>query len=255
VKLFFLATLLVSTAMAQQLAPTGTLRATFLGGNPVQGRVDAKTGAVSGPVEELTRELAKKLGVPYKVTPGAGVRAVIDAVKNHTADIGFLAYDATRAAEVDFSQTYSLGFNTYMVPKNSPIKTIADADREGIRIGIAQGDAGELYLTRTLKHATLKRVPGGTMEEALRMLASGEVEAYGANKQRLTEAAAHAPEVRILDENFYGVEQSIVVAKGDAALLAAVNRFIDEARASGLIKGAIERAKLAGVEVAPPGTR
>jgi polar amino acid transport system substrate-binding protein len=255
VKRLLLTALLVSTAMAQPLAPTGTLRATFLGGNPVQGRVDAKTGAVSGPVEELTRELAKKLGVPYKITPGAGVRAVIDAVKNHTADIGFLAYDATRAAEVDFSQTYSLGFNTYMVPKNSPIQTIADADREGVRIGVAQGDAGELYLTRTLKHATLKRVAGGTMEEALRLLAAGEVEAYGANKQRLTEAAAHAPEVRILDENFYGVEQSIVVAKGDAASLAAINRFLDEARASGLIKGAIERARLAGVEVAPPNSR
>ena len=87
------------------------------------------------------------------------------------------------------------------------------------------------------------------------MLAAGEVEAYGANKQRLTEAAAHAPEVRILDENFYGVEQSIVVAKGDAASLAAINRFIDEARTSGIIKGAIERAKLAGVEVAPPKVR
>ena len=250
-----LTALLVLPAMAQQLAPTGTLRATFLGGNPVQGRVDAKTGAVSGPVEELTRELAKRLGAPYQITPGAGVRAVIDAVKNHTADVGFLAYDATRAAEVDFSQTYSLAFNTYMVPRNSPIKTIADADHEGVRIGVAQGDAGELYLTRNLKHAALKRVAGGTMEEALRMLAAGEVDAYGANKQRLTEAAAHAPGVRILDENFYGVEQCIVVAKGEAASLAAINRFIDEARASGLIQGAIERAKLAGVEVAPPNSR
>ena len=244
--------LLVWPAMAQQLAPTGTLRAAFLGGNPVQGRVDAKTGAVSGPVEELTRELAKRLGVPFAITPGAGVRAVIDSVKNHTADIGFLAFDATRAMEVDFSQPYSLGFNTYMVPANSPIRTVADADRKGVRIGIAQGDAGALYLTRTLKNAELKRVQGGTMEEALRMLAAGEVDAYGANKQRLSEAAAHAPNVRILDENFFGVEQSIVLAKGDAASLATINRFIDDARASGLIQAAIGRAKLVGVEVAPP---
>ena len=121
--------LLVWPAMAQQLAPTGTLRAAFLGGNPVQGRVDAKTGAVSGPVEELTRELAKRLGVPFAITPGAGVRAVIDSVKNHTADIGFLAFDATRAMEVDFSQPYSLGFNTYMVPANSPIRTVADREQ------------------------------------------------------------------------------------------------------------------------------
>src|SRR5712691_9235088 len=98
-KLLFLTALLVCPAMTQQLAPTGTLRATFLGGNPVQGRVDAKTGAVSGMAEELTRELAKRLGVPFAVTPSAGVRAVIDSVKNHTADIGYLAFDATRAIE------------------------------------------------------------------------------------------------------------------------------------------------------------
>jgi polar amino acid transport system substrate-binding protein len=250
-KLLFLAALVSWPAMAEGIAPTGTLRATFLGGNPVQGRVDARTGAISGPVEELTRELAKRLGVPFSITPGAGVRAVIDSVKNHTADIGFLAYDATRAAEVDFSQPYSLGFNTYMVPANSSIRTVADADRRDVRIGIAAGDAGELYLTRTLKNAELKRVQGGTMEEALRMLAAGEVEAYGANKQRLSEAAAHSPNVRILDENFYGVEQCIVVSKGDAASLSTINRFIDDARSSGLIEAAIGRAKLAGVEVAP----
>jgi polar amino acid transport system substrate-binding protein len=247
-----LATLLVLPAMAQQLAPTGTLRATFLGGNPVQGRVDAKTGAVSGPVEDLTRELAKRLGVPFAITPGAGVRAVIDAIKNHTADIGFLAYDATRAMEVDFSQPYSLGFNTYMVAANSPIRTVPDADRKGIRIGMAAGDAGELDLSRTLKNAELKRVQGGSVEEAVRMLTAGEVDAYGANKQRLSEVAARTPNVRILDDNFFGVEQSIVVAKGDAASLTVINKFIDDARSSGLIQGAISRAKLVGVEVAPP---
>jgi polar amino acid transport system substrate-binding protein len=192
----------------------------------------------------MTRELARRLGVPFTVTPAAGVRAVIDGIKNHTADIGFLAFDATRAVEVDFSQTYSLAFNTYMVPATSSIRTVPDADRAGIRIGVAAGDAGELYLTRTLKFAELKRVPGGTMEEALRMLS--------ANKQRLSEAAAHAPNVRILDDNFLGVEQAVVVAKGDTASLNTVNRFIDDVRASGLIRAAIERAKLVGVEVAPP---
>ena len=247
-----LTTLLVWPAMAQQFAPTGTLRATFLGTNPVQGRVDSTTGAVSGPAEELTRELARRLGVPFTVTPAAGVRAVIDSIKNHTADIGFLAFDATRAVEVDFSQTYSLAFNTYMVPTNSSIRTVPDADRAGIRIGVAAGDAGELYLTRTLKLAELKRVPGGTMEEALRMLSAKEVDAYAANKQRLSEAAAHAPNVRVLDDNFFGVEQAIVVAKGDTASLNTVNRFIDDARASGLIRAAIDRAKLVGVDVAPP---
>ena len=91
----FLACLLLTSALAQSpsaiLAPTGTLRAAFLGGNPVQGRVDPQTGAASGPVPDLVKELARKLGVPYKIIPAPGAAAVIDAVKSHTADIGFLA--------------------------------------------------------------------------------------------------------------------------------------------------------------------
>jgi hypothetical protein len=53
-------------AMAGALFPTGILRATFLGGNPVQGSVDPQTGSVSGPAVDLVRELARQLGVPLR---------------------------------------------------------------------------------------------------------------------------------------------------------------------------------------------
>src|SRR5579872_4395228 len=94
------------TPDVRQFAPTGTLRVAFLKDNAVQGRVDAKTGAVSGPVTDITRELARRLGVPFQITPAAGVRAVLDSVKMHTADLGFLAFDATRASEVEYTQNY-----------------------------------------------------------------------------------------------------------------------------------------------------
>jgi len=103
---------------AATLAPTGTLRAVFLGGNPVQGRVDEKTGEMSGPVPDLVRELARKLGVPFKIIPAADASVVIDALKNHTADIGFLAYDETRAREVDFGAPFMVMLNSYLVPAN-----------------------------------------------------------------------------------------------------------------------------------------
>src|SRR5262249_20126437 len=51
------------------LAPTGTLRAVFLGSNPVHGRVDGSTGVATGVVPDLVKELARKLGVPNTVTP------------------------------------------------------------------------------------------------------------------------------------------------------------------------------------------
>ena len=87
------------------------------------------------------------------------------------------------------------------------------------------------------------------------MLLGGEVDAYGGNRQRMGEAVARTPGLRLLPDSFYGVEQAIVVRKGEAARLAVVNRLIDEARTSGLTAAAIERAGLVGVVVAPPGTR
>ena len=236
---------------AERLAPTGTLRASFLGGNPVQGRVDPQTGAVSGPVADIVRELARRLGVPYKIIPEPGVRGVLDSIKMHEADIGFLAFDATRAQEVDFSEPYALAYNSYLVRGDSAIRTVADADRAGVRIAAPKGDSGELYLGRTLKQAKLEGVPGMTVEDARKRLAASEIDAFATNRQRLTEAAARFPELRVVSDNFFAVEQSLVVEKGDGARVGYLNLFIDDARASGLLQGAIDRAKLSGVEVAP----
>jgi polar amino acid transport system substrate-binding protein len=242
-------------AQASDLAPGGTLRATFIDSNSAQAKADPKTGAVSGPAADLTRALALEIGVPFTIKPARGVAGVLESVKNGEADIGFLAYDPVRATEVDFSQTYVLAQNTYLVPENSPIHVAADVDRPGIRVGVGARDAGDYFLTRTLKHATLKRNEAGTTDVALAWLKAGEVDVYAGNRQRMSEAAARMPGLRLTPDNFYGVEQCIIVAKGGPEKLAIVNRFLDEARASGAIAAAIERAGLVGVDVAPPNTR
>jgi polar amino acid transport system substrate-binding protein len=238
-------------AWADELAPTGTLRATFIATNPVQAVTDAQTGEVRGPAAELTRELARRLGVPFTITGAQGPNGVIESIKTGKADIGFLAFDPQRAVEVDFSQAYSLAQNTYVVLDGSPIRSAADIDRPGIRIGATTRDAGELFLTRTLKAAELVRNPGGNLEVAVRQLKAGEIDAYGTNRQRLSELVARTPGLRLLPDNFYGVEQAIIVAKGNPGL-PRIDRFLDEARASGLIAAAIARSGLVGLDVAPP---
>src|ERR1700722_15878719 len=233
------------------IAPTGTLRVTFLAGNATQGRVDPKTGAVSGPVEELSHELGRRLGVPVTLTPLQGVPAVMESVKTHTADIGFAAFDATRAAEVDFSQVYLLGWSSYVVPAGSAVRSVKDVDRQGMRVAANAGDAPDLYLSRNLKNAKLTHVKNA--DEAVALMAKGELDAYATNRQRLLETAAARPEIRVLEDNFFAVEQAIAVPKGNTAALDIVNRFLDDAKASGLVRAAIDRAKLTGVaDPAPP---
>ena len=118
-----------------------------------------------------------------------------------------------RAVDVDFSQNYSLAQNTYIVPANSPIRSVADIDKPGTRIGVAERDAGDLFLTRTLKNAEIKRNPGGDIDVGLKWMADGEVAAYAANRQRLSDVVARTPGIRLLPDNFYGVEQAIIVRK------------------------------------------
>jgi polar amino acid transport system substrate-binding protein len=245
------ALLIAIAANADELVPTGTLRATFIADNPVQAVTDAKTGEVSGPAADLGRELARRLNVPFTIKGVPGVQPVIDSVKAGEADIGFVAFDPVRATQVDFSQPYSLAQNTYLVREDSPIRSVADVDRPGVRIGVGLNDAGDYFLTRTLKNAELKRNPGGDLAVAPRQLEAGEIDAYAANRQRLHAFVLSHPGLRIVPDNFYGVEQAIVVAKGKAALLGKIESLIEETRAAGFIAAAIARAGLVGVDVAP----
>ena len=238
-------------AWRDALAPTGTLRGVFLATNPVQANINPQTGEVSGPAFDIVRELAGKVAVPFSVKGLDGVPAVMDAVSKGTADVGFLAYDPTRAVQVAFTQPYSIGHNGYMVLRDSSIRNIADADRSGIRIGVGAGDAVDLHLSRTLKAAQIVRPTNRTIEEFVRLLTAKEIDAYAANIQRLTDAVSRASNLRLVPGSVLPVQQSIVVRKENTAAVSILNRSIDEMRDSGFLREAIARAKLAGVEVAP----
>jgi polar amino acid transport system substrate-binding protein len=234
-------------------APTGTLRATYLGSNPVQARTDPKTGEVTGPVVDLTKELARRLGVPYKIIPSPDARAVMDSLKNHTADVGFLAYDAPRAAEVDYAGPFEVMFNSYVVGAKSAIQKTADVEKTGIVVGAVKGQTQEIYLSDHLKNAKLRTFSNQpAVPEMERMLTAGELNAFAMNRQSAVEIGAASASLRVLPDSFLEVEQEFVLEKGsDAAKLAYLNQLADELRASGFLKSSIERAKLTGADVPP----
>lgn len=242
----------IGLVLADDRIPTGTLRATYIATNPVQASVDPATGELRGPGAAIAREIARRLGAPVKITGVAGPAAVIESVKTGEADIGFIAFDPQRATDVDFSQVYALAQNTYLVREDSPVRNVADVDRSGIRVGVTGRDTADLVLTRSFKAAEIHRNTTGSIETAIQWLADGTVNAYGANRQRLTELVARHPGYRLLADNFYGVPQSVVAAKGKTEMIDVANAAIEEARRSGVIARSIEQAGLAGVDVAPP---
>jgi len=243
-----------SLAFADNIAPTGTLRAAYLSSNPAQAVRDPATGEVRGASADLARELAKRRNVPVALMPLPNPATVIEAVAKGEADIGFVAYAPERMGTVEFSQIYMLVQQSFVVPDNSRIRSVGDIDVQGLRIAGGKGDSITLYLTRNLKNATLVETDN-TPADAKRKLLAGEIDAYGANRQRLTNLLKEMPGYRLLPDNLFGVTQAIIVAKGKPGVLVDIDAFIDDVRASGFLKDAIARSGVIGLEMAPAGTK
>jgi polar amino acid transport system substrate-binding protein len=237
---------------ASTLAPTGTLRGVFLGNNPVHGRVNAASGETTGPVPDLVRELARRIGVTPKVIPAPDAAGVIAALNTGSADIGFLAYDETRAREVDFGAPFVVMLNSYLVKAGSPIRSSADVDRAGVTVAAVKGQTQELFVSRHLKSAKIRvfqTMPD--QAEVERLLASGEVDVFAINRQRSLEAeSVSGSKLRVLADSFLDVDQCFVVAKGGRAKLEAIGRFMADINASGFMKSSIDRSGLTGVRAA-----
>jgi polar amino acid transport system substrate-binding protein len=239
---------------ANDLAPTGTLRAVYLGTNPAQAMRDPSTGEIRGPAYELARELARRNNVPLEFKPIASPPAVIEAVKNGEADIGFVAYEATRLGTVDFSQTYMLVRQSFLVLDDSPIKSVAEIDRVAQKIAGTVNDSITLCMKRILKQATLMELENNPAELS-KALTARAIDALGANRERLTTLSKATPRTRLLPDDLFNVPQNIVVPKDRPVALAAINALIDDVRASGFLQSAIERGGAIGVAVAPAGAR
>ena len=243
---------LAQPAQRTVLAPTGTLRGSFIASNPVQGRVDAQTGAATGPAPDLVRELARRLGVPYEISPLPDAGAVLESVRSGRVDIGFLALEAERAAQVDFSDPYSNSGAAYAVRANAPFKTSADVDRAGVDDWRRHRAEPEVYVRTHVQNARVESLPAVPANAALgKMLIDGTFDAFAANRTRMEELAREVPGLRVLPDDYMVTSQAIVVPKGDAARLSEINRFLADVRASGFVKTSLERAKVAGVSVAP----
>ena len=250
--LIALVALLAMQAQHKVLAPTGTLRASFIMTNPVQGRVDAKTGAVSGPAADLTRELARRLGVPHTVTPLADAGAVLESVRSGKMDIGFLAVEAERATLVDFSDPYSNSGAAYAVRTDSKFQKSEDVDRPGVTIGAIAGQSPEVYVREHVKNAKVESLSSVPPNAVLgKMLIDRKFDAFAANRTRMEELIRDAPGLRVLADDYMVTSQAIVVPKGNTERLAEINRFLAEARTSGFVKTSLDKANVAGVRVAP----
>ena len=236
--------------LVQELAPTGRLRAAINLGNPVLAQPGRDGEPPRGVSAELARELARRLGtaIDYVIFDAAG--RVVEALQQGRWDVAFLAVDPVRAAGIAFTAPYVVIEGVYLVPGRSRLKTVADVDRDGVRIAVAEGSAYDLHLTRAIRHATLVRQPRGP--EALEMFLRDGLEAAAGVRQPVAAFAEAHPETRIIPERFMAIEQAMGTVRGREAGIAYLRSFIEEMKASGFVTRALAASGQSDAAVASP---
>jgi polar amino acid transport system substrate-binding protein len=242
-----------STEVVKDLAPSGRLRAAINFGNPVLAQRDPATGEPSGVSVALARELGRHLGVPVDLVTFNEAGKVFEALERGEWDVAFLAIDPKRAAGIDFTAPYVLIEGTYLVPATSPIRQVAEVDRDGVRIGVAEGSAYDLFLSRSLAHAKIVRAANSAAASDL--LVRNAVEALAGVRQPLDDYARAHPETRVLEGRFMEIAQAMGTPKGREAGISYLRDFVEDMKASGFVAKALGVSGQGDVLVAPPAAR
>ena len=234
------------TETTKDIAPNGVLRAAINLGNPVLAQ--GTPAAPAGVTVDIARELAARLGVPVDLACFAAARESFEAMARGDADICFLAIEPARAEQVAFTAPYVVIEGVYVVPAGSGLAAPADLDRDGVRIGVNEGSAYDLFLSRTLGKASLVRGDDG-----IALFREQGLEAAAGIRQVITAFVAENPEFRLVDQGFMQIRQALgttLTRTPDTIRFLAA--FIEDLKASGSIAAALRRSGQAAALVAPP---
>ena len=239
----------ISPAIIAELAPTGVLRAGLnLSNFLLISARDADDGPV-GVAPDMAAAIAERLGVPVRYVQYPAPGQLADAAGTDTWDIGLIGAEPARAEKIEFTPAYVEIQSTYLVPANSPLRTIADVDRPGIRIASTARTAYGLWLDRNIKHAEI--VHSENMDATLELFQRDGLDALSGLRPRLMSDLARLPGARILDGQFAAVQQAIGTLRQNTAGARFLREFAAEAITSGLVARLIAKHDVKGLSVAP----
>jgi polar amino acid transport system substrate-binding protein len=238
----------ISDALRTEIAPTGTLRVALNLSNFLLVSAAPPDGEPIGIAPDIGREIARRIGAPVAFVRYPSPGDLAAAASTRVWDVGLIGADPLRAAEIAFTPAYLEIEASYLVPADSPIRSIADVDRPGVRIAVGDKTAYDMYLRRTLQHATLHRAAG--LEASYQLFVNEKLDALAGLKPRLAADQARLPGSRVLAGKFTAVQQAIGVPIERRAAAAYLREFVRDIQA-GLVARLIAKHGVRGVSVAP----
>jgi polar amino acid transport system substrate-binding protein len=241
-------------AALQQLAPTGKLRIAIAVAPSPSAQFAIKDGdGFKGVAVTLGHALAKKLGVPAQIVPHQASGEIQNSAADNKWDVAFLPVDTERKKFVDFGNAYHLLQSTFLVAPNSRMQSVKDADAAGFGIGGVANTA----TFRAAKAATPKatHIEFSGVDLAVAAMNEGKIDAIALSRESLSGLIAKIPGSRILDDAFLNSTTAVCVPKGKPAALDYASAFIEEAKASGLVRNSLDEMGLKSSIVAPAGMK
>jgi len=221
---------------AADLAPTGVLRASINLGNPVLAQGSA--AEPSGVTVDIAREVGARLGLPVELVCFDAARKSFEALVSGAADLCFLAIEPAREAEVAFTAPYVEIEGVYAVPVDSPVQGPDDVDRPGVRVGVKSGSAYDLFLTRTLQHATVVR-----SNEGADVFRADDLEVLAGIRQPLTAFVAANPDLRLVEERFMAIRQAVGTTRSrQPETVGFLRELVEELKKNGFVAESLRRA-------------
>ena len=245
---------MADAAVLAQLAPTGRLRVAIAVAPSPSAQFAIQDGdSYKGVAVTFGTALAQKLGVPVEIVPHKASGEIQNSAAANKWDVAFLPVDAERKKFVDFGNAYHLLQSTFLVAPGSKINSVKDANAKGVGIGGVANTATFRAAVKATPEATHIEFAG--VDAATAAMNEGRIEAIALSRESLTGLAAKIPGSRILADAFLNSSTAVCVPKGKPAALACVSEFIEEAKASGLVRRALDEMGLTSSQVAPAGMK
>jgi len=241
-------------AARAELAPNGTMRVAIGIGRASSGfygTEDPQSGEYRGVTVDLARAMGERLGVPIELIAHDRSGEIQMSANDGVWDLTFMPVDEARKAVVDFGSAYHLLQSTYLVAPSSSIMSVAEANREGVRIAGVADTATFRASNAASPLATHIALDGP--DDAIALMLEGGADAIALGRESLMGILDRIPGGRILDEAFLNSTTAVAVPKGKPAALAFVTGFVEEAKASGFVRESFDRNGLQNSLVAPAG--
>ena len=193
------------------------------------------------------------LGVPAELIVHNGSGEVQNSAASGKWDVAFMPVDEERKKFVDFGNPYHLLQSTYLVAPGSKLLKVEDANETGVRIGGVANTATFRAAQRTAPKATFVTVPG--VDAAVAAMKAGEIDCIALSRESLSGLTGKIPGSRVLDGGFLNSSTAVAVPKGKPDALAYVSQFVEDAKATGMVRKAFDAMDLKNSQVAPAGMK